>query len=202
MAKYENNILGIDLAGREENPTGICVLNNQKLKLKSLYTNADILEEVKKIKPHLIIIDAPLSLPKGRCCLDKDCECAVGGHIRQAEREIRSYGHVLPLTFRGMKMLALRGISLAISLQDNYNVLEAHSRTTQKILDFQNPEEELSEMFDWETSPSQHELDAALAALTGFFYQKNCHLALGTPEEGTIIIPRSRDCIKKISNTL
>jgi uncharacterized protein len=162
--------LGIDLAGREKNPTGICVLNNQKVVLKNLYTNAEIFEEIKKIKPHLIVIDAPLSLPKGRCCLEKYCECAVGGHIRQSEREIRSYGQVLPLTFRGMKMLSLREINLATSLRDTYNVLEAHPRTIQKILDLENPEKELNEFFDWETSPSQHELDAILAALTGFLY--------------------------------
>jgi uncharacterized protein len=101
-----------------------------------------------------------------------------------------------------MKMLALREISLTISLLGNYNVLEAHPRTTQKILDLQKTEEELREFFEWETSPSQHELDTTLAALTGFFYQKNCHLALGTPEEGIIIIPRSRDCLKKVSNTI
>ena len=40
-------ILGIDLAGREEKSTGICVLNNQKVILKSLYTNAEIFEEIK-----------------------------------------------------------------------------------------------------------------------------------------------------------
>jgi hypothetical protein len=41
-------ILGINVTGREENPTGICVLNNQKVILKSLYTNAEIFEEIKK----------------------------------------------------------------------------------------------------------------------------------------------------------
>jgi len=200
MPKYETiQILGIDLAGQEENPTGICILNNQKVILKSLYSNAEIFEEIKRNNPHLIVIDAPLSLPKGRCCLEKECECAVGGHIRQAEREIRSYGRVLPLTFKGMKMLTLRGIDLVSGLRETYNVLEAHPRTTQKILGFQNPEKELKEFFKWETSPSIHELDATLAALTGFLYQKNCHLSLGTSEEGIIIIPKNRDCLKKLS---
>jgi uncharacterized protein len=200
MAKHEIiKILGIDLAGRNKNPTGICVLKNQKVVIKTLYTNSEIFEVIKKIKPHLIVIDAPLSLPKGRCCLEKDCECAVGGHFRQSEREIRSYGRVLPLTFRGMKLLALRGISLASRLREIYNVLEAHPRTTQRILDIKNPEKELNEFFNWETSPSQHELDATLAALTGFLFQKKCHMSLGTPEEGIIIIPKNKDCLKKLS---
>jgi hypothetical protein len=193
-------IMGIDLAGREENPTGICILNNHKVTLKSLYTNAEIFKEIKNIKPHLIVIDAPLSLPKDRCCLEKDCECAVGGHFRQSERKIRSYGSVLPLTFRGMKMLALRGITLASDLRGTYNVLEAHPRTTQKILNLQNPEKELNKLFKWETTPSQHELDATLAALTGLLYHENCHIALGDPVEGIIIIPKNGTCLKKIEN--
>jgi uncharacterized protein len=200
-AKYETlKILGIDLAGREENPTGICILDKQKVILKSLYTNDEIFEQINNIKPHLIVIDAPLSLPKGRCCLEKDCECAVGGHFRQSEREIRLYGRVLPLTFKGMKMLALRGISLASSLRGTYNVLEAHPRTTQKILNLQYPEKELNKYFKWGTTPSPHELDATLAALTGLLYHKNCHIALGNPEEGIIIIPKNMDCLKKIEN--
>jgi hypothetical protein len=49
MAKYETiKNLGNKQTGREENPTGICVLNNQKVILKSLYTNAEIFEEIKK----------------------------------------------------------------------------------------------------------------------------------------------------------
>jgi len=193
-------ILGIDLAGREENPTGICILNNQKIVFKSLYTNTEIFEEIKSIKPNLIVIDAPLSLPKGRCCLEKDCECALKGHFRQSEREIRIYGRVLPLTFKGMKILALRGIGLAARLQGTYDVLETHPRTTQKILKLQNPEKELFEYFKWETEPSKHELDALLSALTGLLYHKNCYIALGNREEGFIIIPKDNDCIKRFGS--
>jgi len=146
-------ILGIDLAGLEENLTGICVLNNQKFVSKSLYTNAEIFEEIKKNKPQLIVIDAPLSLPKGRCCLEKDYECAVSGHLRQSDREIRSYGWILPLTFRGMKMLTLRGISLACGLRETNNVLEAHPKTNQKIGP-KTPEKEPNEFFDGKHLPS------------------------------------------------
>lgn len=97
-------IVGIDLSGKETNPSGICVLNRDKITLKTLLSDEEILKEIKNIKPSLIAIDTPLSLPKGRCCLEKNCNCAVGGHLRQAERDIRPYGRVLPLTFRGMKM--------------------------------------------------------------------------------------------------
>lgn len=182
-------ILGIDLAGKEENPTGLCVLQNKQLFLKTLHKNLEILEMIEKIKPSLIAIDAPLSMPKGRCCLEQDCSCAIGGHFRQAEREIRSYGRLLPLTFGGMKMLTLRGIELSKVLKKDYEVIETHPRTSQKILKIADLKQFLNKYFYLPSNANEHELDAALAALTGFLYIKECYLEIGDPEEGTIIIP-------------
>lgn len=188
-------ILGIDLAGKAENPTGICVLNNHKLFLKTLFSDKDILEEVKRVDPLLIGVDAPLSLPKGRCCLEKDCECSVGGHFRKAERDIRPYGRVLPLTFHGMKLLTLRGVKLAKYLNEKYEVIETHPRTDQKILGFKNLELDLSHYFNLSGEITDHTLDAALAALTGYFKLFNCMVELGDPVEGIIVIPRSDKCL-------
>ena len=188
-------IMGIDLAGKEENPTGICTLNNHKLFLKTLHLDEGILEEIKKVNPNLIAVDTPLSLPKGRCCLMKDCKCAVGGHFRQAERDIRPYGRVLPLTFRGMNMLTLRGTALAKQLRDKYQVIETHPRTSQKMLGFKNLQFELSVHFKLSGDKTDHTLDAALAALTGFFYLNNCSIELGDPAEGIVVIPQNRECL-------
>lgn len=190
-------IVGIDLAGKEENPSGICILQRGKLVLKTLYTNANILKAINLINPSVIAIDAPLSLPKGRCCLEKDCACAVGGHLRQAERDIRPYGRVLPLTFRGMKMLTLRGIALAEELIKNYRVIETHPRTSQKMLGLKDPHD-LSRFYKLPRDATEHELDAALAAVTGFLYLKDCYLELGDPEEGTIVIPAGKNCLELI----
>jgi hypothetical protein len=60
--------VGIDLAGKPENPTGICFLNSGKLHLCTVFDDNEILRFIFKTKPSLIVIDAPLSLPKGRCC--------------------------------------------------------------------------------------------------------------------------------------
>ena len=89
-------IMGIDLAGKVNNPTGICILNadesrEHNIDMGTLYTDEEILEKINRLQPSLIVIDAPLSLPKGRCCLEKECICAVGGHFRQSEREIRQH---------------------------------------------------------------------------------------------------------------
>lgn len=190
--------IGIDLAGKEENPSGFCVLDQGQLILKTLYGDEEIVKEVKNINPSIIAIDAPLSLPKGRCCLEKDCECAVGGHFRAAEREIRPYGRVLPLTFRGMKMLTLRGIALGQRLRNDFEVIETHPRTDQKMLGFKDLREDLSQIFSLPDDSSEHELDATVAALTGYLYLKGCVLKLGDPEEGVIVIPKDESCMEHL----
>jgi len=196
-------IMGIDLAGKEENPTGICILKmNGKISLHTLYDDGEILEKISQDKPSLIVVDAPLSLPKGRCCLEKECECAVGGHFRQSEREIRRYGPVLPLTFTGMKMLTMRGVGLAEAMgrafKGRCQLKETHPRTVQKILGFEDLKRDLGEYFQMPRDSNEHELDALLAALTGFFYLQNCSLELGDRDEGTIIIPQGRECLQKL----
>ncbi|MEN6329264.1 MAG: DUF429 domain-containing protein [Methanobacteriaceae archaeon] len=185
--------MGIDLAGKEENPTGICIISGGNILLKTCFGDGEIMETVKTFNPWLIVIDAPLSLPRGRCCLEKDCACSSGGHFRQCEREIRRYGPVLPLTFQGMKMLTLRGISLKEKLE-SYHLLETHPRTVQKILGITDINQYVNEHYDLSVNPSEHELDAFLAALTGVFYLNDCYLELGDPDEGTIILPGT-DCL-------
>ena len=187
-------ILGIDLAGKAENPSGICILDDEKLVTYTLFTDEEILSMVNETKPSVILIDAPLSLPQGRCCLEKNCECSVGGHFRQAERDIRKYGFVLPLTFRGMKMLTFRGIELGNSLKESYDVFETHPRTDQKVLGFKDIKTDLGKYFALPDNVSEHELDACMAAFTGALYKKNCYRKLGNPDEGIIIIPKGVKC--------
>ncbi len=193
-------IIGIDLAGKEENPTGVCILNNLKLEFKTIYTDEDILKEVNRVNPSVITIDAPLSLPKGRCCLEKNCQCSVGGHFRQAERDIRPYGRVLPLTFRGMNMLTLRGIKLSMILGKDFTIIETHPRTSQNMLGFKDLQCDLNRIFKLPINVTEHELDALLAALTGFLYVNECYLELGDSSEGTIIIPKNKECLKFIQD--
>jgi len=196
-------IMGIDLAGKVDNPTGICVLNADKISgyeiyLGTLYSDEEVLEKISAVQPSLIVVDAPLSLPKGRCCLEKECECAVGGHFRQSEREIRRYGSVLPLTFTGMKMLTMRGVGMARALSGKFQLKETHPRTVQKILGWENLKNELENYFHLLPDASEHELDAAIAALTGFFYFNDCYRELGDVDEGTIILPRGKDCLESL----
>ena len=132
-------VLGIDLAGKPENPTGICFLYKNKLEFSTVFTDEEILSQVFKKDPFLIVIDAPLSLPKGRCCLSNKCTCSEnGGHFRLAEIEMRKYGRTLPLTFKGMRMLTERGIFLKDELEKIYKILESHPWTIQKVMGVEN----------------------------------------------------------------
>jgi uncharacterized protein len=189
-------ILGIDLTGKEENPSGICSLDENKMNLFTIYTDKDILKCINEMKPSLIVIDAPLSLPKGRCCLEKECKCADGGHFRQAEREIRKYGRVLPLTFLGMKMLTMRGVKISSKIKKNYDVIETHPRTSQNILGFKDLLSSLRQFFKITNIASEHELDAGILALTGWLHKNNCSIELGDPDEGIIILPKSSKCLE------
>ena len=195
-------IIGIDLSGKPENPTGICFLDLHNLQFSTLFENKDILSYIFLKKPSLIVIDAPLSLPKGRCCLSKECSCSKeGGHFREAEVQMRKYGRTLPLTFRGMRMLTERGIQIAEKLRDEYTVLESHPRTIQKILGFSNLYKDLTKYFELPENISEHELDAALLAIAGVFYARGEFMEFGDAEEGTIILPKEHHNINDILNS-
>jgi len=183
-------IMGIDLAGKSENPTGICFLCKNEFIFSTVFTNDEILSQVFKKNPSLIVIDAPLSLPKGRCCLSDKCSCSqIGGHFRAAEIEMRKYGRTLPLTFRGMRMLTERGMDLKEKLKNDYEILESHPHTIQKILGLKNLEI-VKKYYNIPSNINEHEWDAALLVLNGIFYNKGQFMEFGDPEEGLITLPQ------------
>lgn len=193
MKNTDYKIIGIDLAGKPENPTGICFLNENKLNFFTCFSDNEIMDLIATNNPSLIVIDAPLSLPKGRCCLSSECSCSeIGGHFRAAEVEMRKYGRTLPLTFRGMRMLTERAIKLANKLKENYKVIESHPRTIQKILDFKSPQD-VKKYYSIPSNISEHELDAALLVLNGLFYIEGRFMEFGDIGEGIIILPEVTD---------
>lgn len=182
-------ITGIDLAGKPKNPTGICFLCGNKLNFTTVFSDNEIFDHVFRNNPSLIVIDAPLSLPRGRCCLSNKCSCSeTGGHFRAGEIEMRKYGRTLPLTFKGMIILAERSIKLKEKLEYGHEVIESHPRTIQKILGLKNPQD-IIKYCKVPSDSSEHELDAALLVLNGIFYLKKHYIAFGDPEEGLIILP-------------
>ncbi|KXB05078.1 hypothetical protein AKJ48_00435 [candidate division MSBL1 archaeon SCGC-AAA261O19] len=176
-------VIGIDLAGKETNPTGMAVLTEEDLSVSTLGSDDEILSECKDNHPDVVAIDAPLNFP-------------VEGSFREADSELISRGHrVLPPSLGGMKFLTERGIRLAEELREQgFEVIEIHPRTSGKIL-FETPDREEwireLEKHGWKLGEdvSEHEVDAALTALTGLLYLKGEFEKVGEKEE-EIIIPR------------
>ena len=69
--------VGIDLAGVAHRETGVAVLRDSRLELlTSAGTDDEILALAALAGPRgAVAINAPLGLPRGRCCLDDDCGC-------------------------------------------------------------------------------------------------------------------------------
>lgn len=179
-------VIGVDLAGKETNPTGLAVYSSGEFKTKLVKSDDKILRLCLDERPALVAIDAPLSFPKK-------------GHLRRADSELIARGHrVLPPTLGGMKSLTQRGIQLAKKLRERgFEVIEIHPRTSGKIL-FGTPEREewISEFermgLKLKPNISEHEIDGILAALTALLYLQEKTEEAGEPEEGTIVIPRER----------
>ncbi|MDI9623508.1 MAG: DUF429 domain-containing protein [Methanothermobacter sp.] len=182
-------IVGVDLAAKEKNRTGIAIISNKKVEAFEVLSDNEILDVI--VDADLVVFDAPLSLPKGRCCLERECKCSRFGHFRKADLEIRKYGQVLPLTFPHIKMLTYRGIRLKNileSLNPDSIIIETHPSTARKLINLSR----ISSTFkiEWEKL-SPHESDAIIAAITGYFYLKGECMILGDSSEGPIVLPKT-----------
>ena len=97
--------VGLDLAAIERRPTGFCILMGKRIQTKILYTDTEILDEIVNSNPVMVAIDAPLTLPKGRCCLKDDCTCRGNGHLRECDRAVRRLGiPIFALSLGPMRM--------------------------------------------------------------------------------------------------
>lgn len=167
-------IIGIDLAGKTTNPTGICILKDDKTEFKTVYSDKQILDIPSRLKPDIIAIDAPIMYGEPR--------------IRKADRILKKYG-ALPPTLSAMKSLTLRGSGLAARLATRYNVIEIFPTATAKILGIysRNYRETVSKL-DIKVK-NKHELDAYLCYLTAKMFLEGKTVEIGN-KTGTIIVPK------------
>jgi len=180
-------IIGIDLAGKEENPTGLALWQNKNVETCLIYTNNEILEKVFSTNPKIVAIDAPLKLPKS-------------GIFRKADKELIKKGYrVFPPGLPAMKKLTLRAIELnRLITERGIQTIEVHPASTRKALDMPTK--------DWKTIQSilksiglagslskhmltPHEIDAVTAALTGYLYMEGLTEFVGDHEEGYVVVP-------------
>jgi len=176
-------IIGIDLAGRPTNPSGFALLSGRTFKTQLVYSDKQMIDLCTQERPAIVSIDAPLSLP-------------ARGNLRNADISLIKRGlRVFPPTFAGMRSLTERGIRLAKKLRvRKIRVIEIHPRTSGMIL-FKTANRDrwakkLGEMgFRFKGGNSRHEMDAALAALTGALHTRGKTEEIGDLQEGTIVIP-------------
>jgi predicted nuclease with RNAse H fold len=152
-------IIGIDLAGKDKNPTGFCVMTDSGTEARLLRTDEDILKAVEEIEPDVIAVDAPFSFPKEGYYRDSD--------VRLQEEGFKPLSPV----FRGMRPLVERAMKLVPELRKNYRVIEVFPRATEKILGLEEKK--------------THEYDALLCALTGKYYFQGKFRSMG--KEGIVV---------------
>jgi len=184
-------IIGIDLAGKQENPTGWALWKERTLKTSLLYADKELLEGIVKSKPAIIAIDAPLGLPKS-------------GILRKADKKMikKSY-RVFPPCLPAMKMLTFRGMRInKLIVERGYKTIEVHPTSTRKALsmplkDWGKIQAILRRMGlegDLDVRAlTPHEIDAITSALTAYLHLQNQTEAIGDAEEGYIIVPKKQD---------
>ena len=203
--KENPKVVGIDLSASEKRASGWAVLIGKRAKTLRLKTDKDLVNETIKMKPDLIAIDAPLSLPKGRDCISDLCQCRKFGITRECERKLRRRGiKIFPCLIKSMQPLTERGIKLRKGFESRgFKVIETYPGAAQDILHIIRKKMSVKELqqgvlnFGLKIENdrqfnrfSDDELDAITSALVGYFYLANEHEAIGSESEGQLIIPK------------
>jgi len=177
-------IVGVDLAGNPKNETGFCTLyvkgETKNISTRILHSDEEILNNIKEANPDVIAIDAPLTF---------------SGKNRRCDELLREYG-AIPVTLRGMIVLANRGNSLAKKLS-GFKTIEVFATASAKILGIYDKDDiKTQKMFinsgvkgELENKfLTRDELDATFAALTGLLFLEGKTKTVGD-EDGRIVIP-------------
>jgi uncharacterized protein YprB with RNaseH-like and TPR domain/predicted nuclease with RNAse H fold len=193
-------IVGIDLTGSERRATGWALLDGCTTSTQSLRTDDDLIRETVAARPNIVSIDSPLSLPEG--VTDPD---SVGDHpiYRKCELALKRMGiSVFWCLLPSMKSLTTRGMRLAAELRNQgLRVIESYPGAAQDLLGIPRKGASLDELKrgmgrigiggEYLTESVTHdEVDAITSALVGLFYLADDYIALGTPNEEYLIVPR------------
>ena len=199
-------VVGIDLAGSEARRSGWCFLDGAKAEVAVVLRDDEILQKTVSAHPHLVSIDSPLCLPRGRISVDDtDPGRWEFGIMRESERTLKRRGvNVYPCLIRSMQKLTARGIRLATTLRERgIPVIESYPGAAQDIMRIPRKRagsewlkkglRDFGVSGDYENEAVTHdELDAITSALVGTFHLAGMTEALGTDEEPPLIIPQLR----------
>ena len=197
------SVVGIDLSGGPLRGTGWAFVRGNDATTMALHDDDEIISATLQVKPDLVSIDAPLSLPAGRnYAEDTDPAREQFGITRECERILRRRGvNVYPCLIRSMQSLTVRGIRLAQILRAHgIPVIESFPGAMQDILGMPRKrvslellkqaiaEYGLEGRFIHETI-THDELDALSSAIVGQFFWAGRYEALGNEAEDYLIIP-------------
>jgi predicted nuclease with RNAse H fold len=198
--------VGIDLAGVERRETGIALFSGGWLALlTSAGSDAEILSFIARCRPRATVaINAPLTRPRGRCCLDDDCPCRYdpGTRSRQLERDLLHMG--VPILATGLiNVLARRGARLAAALRSvGIEPLEVYPYATLRLLGLPTKgkrtkvgrriiHDALQPLVPGLAHPdaSEHQLDAVVCAHPAYLWRQGRSRTVGVADEGLMVIP-------------
>ncbi len=198
--------MGIDLAGVDSRETGVAILRGGRLeRLTTAREDAEVLSLARSAgRWGTVAINAPLTRPMGRCCLDDDCRCRTdpGTRSRQLERELARMG-IPTLATALIKVLARRGERIASALSElGYQPLEVYPFATLRLLGLpwrgkrtptgrRRIHRALKPLVPGLNHPraSEHQLDSVVCALTALLWRQGRTRTVGLAEEGLMIIP-------------
>jgi len=159
---------------------------------RHLFSDKETVSKILECTPTIIAVDASLSLPK-----DKES-------TRKVDREMQKRGYpVFPPCFRTMEKLTVRAIKLTQEKRsEGFNVIEVHPASTRKALRMPRKgmvedSRNFCEHGLWwrhkNTEFRLHEIDADVAALTGYLHLKQNTELIGDRIEGYIVVPTESD---------
>jgi predicted nuclease with RNAse H fold len=151
-----------------------------------------------------VAINAPLTRPLGRCCLNDDCRCRhdPGTRSRQLERDLARMG-IPTLATALLKVLARRGERIAMALQARgVEPLEVYPFASLRLLGLPCSGKRTPAgrrrirraLMAWvpglkHPRATEHQLDAVACALTALFWRLGKARAVGLAAEGLTTIP-------------
>jgi len=196
-------VVGIDLTGSEERPSGWCFLDHDMAITKCIGADEELIKETLKVRPDLVSIDSPLSIPHGRIHVgDDDPGRHEFGIMRFCERLLKKRGvNVYPSLIPSMQRLTARGMRLAVQFrQMGVPVIESYPGAAQDIMGIPRKGASLDylakglELFgikgEFRDQKVTHdELDAITSAVVGVFFWSGKFEAIGNEEEDYLIIP-------------
>ena len=194
-------IVGIDLTGSERRATGWALMDACDATTKSLRTDEELIRETFAAAPDIVSIDSPLSFPEGVTDPDNLGDSLI---YRKCELALKRMGiSVFWALLPSMKSLTVRGMRMATELRKKgLKVIESYPGAAQDLLGIPRKGASLEELKRgmgrigitgaYLTDRVTHdEVDAITSALVGLFYLADDYIALGTPTEDYLIVPRS-----------